>query len=27
VRPLSAYDPVLRGRVVYPSFFPGPPGA
>ena len=27
VRPLSAYDPALRGRVVYPSFFPGPPGA
>jgi putative acetyltransferase len=25
VRPLSAYDPALRGRVVYPSFFPGPP--
>lgn len=27
VRPLNAYDPALRGRVVYPSFFPGPPGA
>ena len=26
VRTLSAYDPALRGRVVYPSFFPGPPG-
>lgn len=26
VRPLSAYDPALRGRVVYPSFFPPPPG-
>ena len=25
VRPLSAYDPALRGRVVYPSFFPPPP--
>jgi putative acetyltransferase len=25
--PLSAYDPSIRGRVVYPSFFPGPPGA
>jgi putative acetyltransferase len=25
--PLSAYDPRVRGRVVYPSFFPGPPGA
>ena len=25
VRPLRAYDPGLRGRVVYPSFFPGPP--
>jgi putative acetyltransferase len=25
--PLSAYDPALRGRVVYPSFFPPPPGA
>ena len=25
VRPLSAYDPALRGRIVYPSFFPGPP--
>ena len=27
VRPLRAYDPSLRGRVVYPSFFPPPPGA
>lgn len=25
VRPLLAYDPALRGRVVYPSFFPPPP--
>jgi putative acetyltransferase len=25
--PLSAYDPSLRGRVVYPSFFPPPPDA
>ena len=25
VRPLSAYDSALRGRVVYPSFFPPPP--
>jgi putative acetyltransferase len=25
VQPLSAYDPALRGRVVYPSFFPPPP--
>jgi putative acetyltransferase len=25
--PLSTYDPALRGRVVYPPFFPGPPGA
>jgi putative acetyltransferase len=25
MRPLSAYDPALRGRVVYPSFFPPPP--
>jgi putative acetyltransferase len=25
VRPLGAYDPSLRGRVVYPSFFPPPP--
>lgn len=25
--PLSAYDPSIRGRVVYPPFFPGPPGA
>lgn len=25
VRPLSAYDPELRGRVVYPPFFPPPP--
>jgi putative acetyltransferase len=23
--PLRAYDPALRGRVVYPPFFPGPP--
>ncbi|MDQ3065907.1 MAG: N-acetyltransferase [Actinomycetota bacterium] len=27
VCPLRAYDPALRGRVVYPSFFPPPPGA
>jgi putative acetyltransferase len=27
VRPLGAYDPTLTGRVVYPSFFPPPPGA
>ena len=27
VRPLRAYDPALRGRVVYPPFFPPPPGA
>lgn len=26
VRPLRAYDASLRGRVVYPSFFPPPPG-
>ena len=26
VRPLNAYDPSLRGRVVYPAFFPPPPG-
>jgi putative acetyltransferase len=26
VRPLNAYDSALRGRVVYPSFFPPPPG-
>jgi putative acetyltransferase len=26
VRPLSGYEPALRGRVVYPSFFPPPPG-
>jgi putative acetyltransferase len=26
VHPLAAYDPALRGRVVYPSFFPPPPG-
>ena len=26
-RTLSAYDPALRGRVVYPSFFPPPPRA
>jgi putative acetyltransferase len=25
--PLRAYDPSIRGRVVYPPFFPGPPGA
>jgi len=25
VCPLRAYDPALRGRVVYPSFFPPPP--
>jgi putative acetyltransferase len=25
--PLSAYDPDVRGRVVYPPFFPGPPDA
>ena len=25
--PLSAYEPAVRGRVVYPSFFPPPPGA
>ena len=25
--PLRAYDPAIRGRVVYPSFFPPPPGA
>lgn len=25
--PLRAYDPALRGRVVYPPFFPPPPGA
>jgi putative acetyltransferase len=25
--PLSAYDPSVRGRVVYPDFFPPPPGA
>jgi putative acetyltransferase len=25
--PLSAYDPSLRGRVVYPDFFPPPPDA
>ncbi len=27
VCPLGAYDPALRGRVLYPPFFPGPPGA
>jgi putative acetyltransferase len=27
MRPLGAYDPTLTGRVVYPSFFPPPPGA
>jgi putative acetyltransferase len=26
VRPLGSYDPSLRGRIVYPSFFPPPPG-
>ena len=25
--PLTAYDPSIRGRVIYPPFFPGPPGA
>ena len=25
VHTLSAYDPALRGRVVYPSYVPGPP--
>jgi putative acetyltransferase len=25
--PLSAYDPSVRGAVVYPGFFPPPPGA
>jgi putative acetyltransferase len=25
--PLRTYDPALRGRVVYPPFFPGAPGA
>ena len=25
--PLRAYDPAIRGRVVYPDFFPPPPGA
>jgi putative acetyltransferase len=25
--PLRAYDPAVRGRVVYPRFFPGPPHA
>lgn len=25
--PLAAYDPAVRGRVVYPAFFPPPPGA
>jgi putative acetyltransferase len=25
--PLRSYDPSIRGRVVYPPFFPGPPGA
>lgn len=25
VAPLRAYDAALRGRVVYPPFFPGPP--
>jgi putative acetyltransferase len=27
VRPLRAYDPLLRGRIVYPRFFPPSPGA
>jgi putative acetyltransferase len=25
--PLTRYDPALRGRVVYPEFFPAPPDA
>ena len=25
--PLTAYEPGIRGRVVYPPFFPEPPGA
>lgn len=25
--PLSSYEPGIRGRVVYPPFFPGPPDA
>lgn len=25
--PLTRYDPAIRGRVVYPDFFPPPPGA
>jgi putative acetyltransferase len=25
--PLRAYEPAIRGRVVYPDFFPPPPGA
>ena len=25
--PLSSYDAEIRGRVVYPDFFPGPPNA
>jgi putative acetyltransferase len=25
--PLRAHDPAIRGRVVYPGFFPPPPGA
>lgn len=25
--PLGAYDAAIRGRVVYPAFFPPPPGA
>ncbi len=25
--PLRSYDPSIRGRVVYPPFFPGPPDA
>jgi putative acetyltransferase len=27
VLPLTRYDPTLRGRVVYPDFFPPPPDA
>ncbi len=25
--PLRTYDASIKGRIVYPSFFPGPPGA
>ncbi|MCP9487347.1 MAG: N-acetyltransferase [Gaiellaceae bacterium MAG52_C11] len=25
--PLRSYDPAIKGRVIYPSFFPPPPGA